>query len=180
MGSLNGIIPIKGCTNLKAIYDRSCLERHLDMDKYNDFRQALTFVLKWEGGYVNDPDDPGGETKWGISKHAHPELDIYNLTPEQCARIYVDDYWMPAGCDGMDFPLNVVVFDTAVNVGVNRAVQWARGSTNADEYLDKKKAYYVGLVNSNPVMRKYLRGWLNRLNDLKKFIEINHTESTSK
>ena len=40
------------------------------------FERAIDKTLAWEGGYVNDPKDPGGETKYGISKRAHPDVDI--------------------------------------------------------------------------------------------------------
>lgn len=142
------------------------------MTNYNDFRAALQFVLKWEGGYVNDPKDPGGETKWGISKKAHPDIDIKNLTPEKAAEIYAQEYWDRAGCDGMVSPLNIAVFDTAVNCGVNRAVAWARSVKTAEEYLKLRKEYYIGLATKNPNLQKFLKGWLNRLNDLCKLVEV--------
>ncbi len=63
------------------------------------FDQALKFVLEREGGYVNDSSDPGGETKFGISKKAYPNLDIRNLTPELAGAIYKADYWGPSGCE---------------------------------------------------------------------------------
>ena len=46
-----------------------------------------------EGGYVNDPNDPGGETKYGISKRSYPSVDIRNLTKEQAKSIYFRDFW---------------------------------------------------------------------------------------
>lgn len=52
-------------------------------------------VLKHEGGYVNDPADAGGETKFGISKRSHPAVDIKALTVEDAKHIYLDDYWTP-------------------------------------------------------------------------------------
>ncbi len=54
-----------------------------------NFEGALKFTLSWKGGLVNDPNDPGGETKYGISKRAYPELDIANLTLEQAKGIYI-------------------------------------------------------------------------------------------
>lgn len=145
------------------------------MQELNNFRKSLAFVLKWEGGYVNDPDDPGGETKWGISKRNHPTLDIPNLTPEQAAKIYSDEYWDPAGCDSLPFPVCTAVFDTAVNLGVSRAVSWIKQSKDIKEFLDTRKRYYYSTINKNPPSIKYLRGWLNRLNDLQKFVDINMT-----
>ena len=47
------------------------------------FEQAVAMVFKHEGGYVNDPKDPGGETRWGISKRAYPDVDILRLTEDE-------------------------------------------------------------------------------------------------
>lgn len=49
----------------------------------SNFTKAMQFISKWEGEYSNDPFDPGGETKYGISKRAYPNLDIKNLTKEK-------------------------------------------------------------------------------------------------
>lgn len=70
-----------------------------------------------EGGYVNDPADPGGETKYGISKRSYPNLDIPNLTKAQAAQIYYTDYWLKEHCDAIPFPLCAYFFDTCVNQG---------------------------------------------------------------
>ena len=93
-----------------------------------DFAKALAFAIKWEvgstanGGYTNDPDDPGGETKYGISKRSYPHLDIAGLTIDQARDIYHYDYWMADGeqnsfCSELSWPLNAVHFDCVVNVG---------------------------------------------------------------
>ena len=55
------------------------------------FEDALDLVLKHEGGYVNHPKDPGGETNYGISKRAYPDLDIRHITEEEVASIYRKD-----------------------------------------------------------------------------------------
>lgn len=85
-----------------------------------DLVRALNIVCSdaIEGGYVNDPADPGGETKYGISKRAYPDEDIANLTPERAAEIYRPDYWDAAHCNDLPWPVNLVVFDGAVNQGV--------------------------------------------------------------
>ena len=57
------------------------------------FSDAIDTVLAQEGGYVNDPLDPGGETKWGISKRQYPDLDIKAITREEAVAIYKRDYW---------------------------------------------------------------------------------------
>lgn len=82
---------------------------------------AITFVLSYEGGYVNSPLDAGGETKYGISKRAYPSLDIATLTVEAASEIYKRDYWMPCHCAELPGPLAIAVFDCAVNQGVRTA-----------------------------------------------------------
>jgi hypothetical protein len=139
---------------------------------YNNFKKSLAFTLKWEGGYVDDPRDPGGETKWGISKRAYPDLDIRNLSADRAAQLYYDDYWTRSGCGGIDFPLCTCVFDTAVNCGVTRAVRWARDSCTPADFLGQRESFYIDRVKSNPKMQAYLKGWLNRLGDLRKFVQI--------
>ena len=57
------------------------------------FPAFINRILGHEGGYVNDPQDPGGETNWGISKRSYPGEDIKNLTLDQAAAIYRRDYW---------------------------------------------------------------------------------------
>jgi lysozyme family protein len=95
------------------------------------FTRAVSEVLAAEGGYVNDPRDPGGETLYGISKRAYPHLDIAALTQDDAIAIYYSDYWLKAGCD--KFPASVagVLFDAAVNQGVGRAVQMLQASVGA-------------------------------------------------
>jgi len=90
-------------------------------------RPAKGFVLPWETMwgkvlYTNDPADPGGETKYGISKRSYPALDIAALTEPGAIAIYFRDYWHEAGlhksfCNRFAWPLNVVHFDCCVNVG---------------------------------------------------------------
>ena len=73
------------------------------------------------GGYVQDPRDPGGETKYGISKRSYPRLDIRRLTREQAIEIYRRDFWAPMRCDQLSPMLAVAAFDCAVNQGKRAA-----------------------------------------------------------
>lgn len=68
-----------------------------------------------EGGYVNNPNDPGGETKYGISKRSYPEEDIPNLTLERAKELYFRDFWAPSGGDRLPPELRYEMFDLAVN-----------------------------------------------------------------
>jgi hypothetical protein len=144
----------------------------MGLGELNYFKKSLEFTLKWEGGYVDDKDDPGGETKWGISKRAYPFEDIKNLTPERASELYYRDYWTQAGCGNIPFPLSAAVFDTAVNLGVKRAKDFLREAPTTGAYVEKRKLYYLALVKKNPALQKFLKGWLNRIGDLQKFIEL--------
>lgn len=150
-----------------------------------EFQRAIQFVLKHEcgvdkygklkDGYVNDPDDPGGETKFGISKRAYPGVNIRELTLLDALNIYYKDYWYVGKNE--KFPMNLVVFDTAVNMGTKKAAQWllaTKGDWKA--YLENRKQHYLAIVKSRPKSKKFLKGWMNRLNDLTKFIEIELTK----
>src|SRR5690606_21344731 len=82
------------------------------------FLRAVEVVLKHEGGYVHDPRDPGGETKYGISKRSYPELDIARLTREDAIAIYYRDWWQRYGYDRLqNDAIATKLLDMAVNMG---------------------------------------------------------------
>lgn len=130
-----------------------------------NFDRCMKFVLRWEGGYVNRPDDPGGETQFGISKRAFPMLDIKSLTEEEARDIYRTNYWLKAGCDKLEWPLCLVVFDTAVNMGVKRACLYILTADDWKEYIEMRREFYKALGVKKP---QFLKGWLNRCDDLEK------------
>jgi len=71
--------------------------------RYSDaFERAFTRHLDFEGGYVNDPMDPGGETKYGISKRYNPDVDVANLTVNGAKVIYYNKYWLPMRLDSLE------------------------------------------------------------------------------
>jgi len=137
-------------------------------NKKNEFDKAIKFILKWEGGYSNDSRDPGGETKFGISKRSYPELDISKLTLKQAKEIYYQNYWLKAGCQNMEYPLNLVVFDTAVNMGRRRAEElWEKSCGDWREFLLLRLHTY----SKFKLAKIYFRGWANRVLDLYKNIK---------
>lgn len=93
-----------------------------------NFDTAFEKLIGHEGGYSNDPHDPGGETKFGISKRAYPALDIRNLTLADAKAIYKRDYWDRAQCDRLPPELAFDVFDAAVNSGIGQAIRWLQRS----------------------------------------------------
>lgn len=101
------------------------------------FSHALAFVLAREGGYVNDPTDKGGETKYGISDKrdgladgktdvdgdGKPDTRIKDLTKEQAGQIYFRDYWYPSYCSQWPDGISLFVFDSAVQHSPKKAIQ---------------------------------------------------------
>ena len=152
------------------------------------FKEAVKVVLKHEGGYVNDPIDPGGETNMGISKKAYPDLNIKELTKEDAYGIYFRDYWKKAKCDKLPNNLQLIYFDMVVNMGKSRAVKilqeaiTAKGvptdidggigpqtiSNAGKSKLEEERLrayrlkYYVTLINKKPKLEKYYFGWYRR------------------
>ncbi len=133
----------------------------------DNFGLAIGFVFKWEGGYCNHPSDPGGETNYGISKRSYPELDIKNMTKAQAREIYKRDYWDKCECDLLVYPLDICVFNCAVNCGRGRAILFQNGAYNWQDYLMRQIAYYASLATA----KTFLRGWVNRTLDLWKMIK---------
>jgi lysozyme family protein len=88
------------------------------------YDEAFDRLIGHEGGYVNDPKDPGGETNWGISKRAYPQLDIRALTRDDARRIYRADFWDRVHGDEMYDGVAFQTFDFAVNSGIETAVRY--------------------------------------------------------
>jgi lysozyme family protein len=144
----------------------------------SNFLKALTFTLKWEGGFTANPDDPGnwtggnvgvGElkgTKWGISAASFPSLDIENLTIQEAASIYHEQYWEAISGDSRPYPEALVVFDFAVNSGVSRALAWWERGPNVRDYLAARLEFLASLSTFNT----FGRGWVRRVNDLTRHI----------
>jgi len=87
-----------------------------------DFEKAIQIVLKNEGGYSNNPSDPGKETNFGISRKQYPRLDIRGLTINKAREIYFYDYWIPSKAGYLPDKLRLIYFDMAVLHGIRAAV----------------------------------------------------------
>lgn len=157
-------------------------------DRFMDFFHRL---MKYEGGYANDPDDAGGETKYGISKRAYPNEDIANLTEVRAMEIYHADYYSKLRISEMkDDRVAWQIFDFGVNAGISRAARMVQrivgsypdgviGKTTI-AYINRYKGefplyimyrserlkYYLGLTDKNQRLIKYLKGWIFRTYEL--------------
>ena len=81
-------------------------------------------ILGHEGGYVNNPNDPGGETKWGISKRSYPTLVIKSLSREDAIEIYRRDFWNRVEGESLPPALAYQALDAAINSGIGNAVRF--------------------------------------------------------
>lgn len=147
------------------------------------FDKVIDFVLTHEGGatITEDPMDPGGLTKYGISQRAHPLLNIRMLTEEAARQIYREDYWNKIRGDELPPALAVVVFDCAVNQGPHAAIRILQQAVgvNDDGILGPKTLAAASAAGSmvlaelvarrmvayglNPKFTRYGLGWSRRL-----------------
>ena len=155
----------------------------------NNFETAVNLTLEKEGILSDHKDDAGGLTKYGISQAAYPGLDIASLTKADAIAIYKRDYWNKAQCEEIPYPLDIMLFDTAVNHGVTKAVKilqeslgiTADGVIGQETRAAARKAgnsiYTVFMINrlyayteakSWPTFRE---GWKNRLVQLAKEVD---------
>lgn len=158
------------------------------------FDKAFSHTMQFEGGYVHDRNDPGGETKYGISKRQFPRLNIKDLSIAQAKDIYYDHYWKNYfWSDLKDYDrVAMKLFDMGVNMGpgtatilFKRAIVGLSGTTlpggrrsSLTEALRRLKQYredavldslvevmldrYKRIIERNPRMGRYRRGWFRR------------------
>lgn len=145
------------------------------------FNTALSFVLSCEGGYVNHPNDIGGETNFGITTKTYldyrksknlPPRSVKFISDEEIKEIYYKKYYVASGANNIkDFKLALVHFDTAVNMGISRANNFLTLSkTNVDSYMCLRKEKYLEFAKV-PSQKVFLKGWLNRLCRLENYIK---------
>jgi lysozyme family protein len=129
------------------------------------FDDAIKVILRHEGGYVNDPDDLGGETNFGITKRRYPDLDIKNLTKERAIELYRRDFWNRYGMDKFPESVRLAHFDMTVNAGPGnstRVLQRALIQCGQNVYTIQRVVYYFKIVVSRPKNAKFFYGWIRR------------------
>ena len=156
----------------------------------HNWDEALRHILKYEGGYVNHPADPGGMTNLGVTKRVWEEwigkpateADMRALTPEMVGSLYKTRYWDAVRADDLPSGVDLCVFDCAVNAGVGRAskfLQQAVGVT-ADGQIGPKTVEATTAKPADEIVAKFCdlreahykslttfatfgKGWMNRL-----------------
>ena len=165
--------------------------------------EALKFTLKWEGGYTNDPLDPGGPTNFGIIQSRYDEYrtdeklskqPVKLITKKEYTEIYDKYYWKPVRAQWVTAPLGLVLFDTAVNLGVGGCIarlqsslkipvtsKWTQAISDSIHTSDQvaialnicnlRIAKRYARVRQRSDQKRFLKGWLNRDNDLIKAVK---------
>ena len=157
----------------------------------NNLESSLKAILHHEGGYVNHPKDPGGETNLGVTKRVYEEYggkkDMKDLVVADVAPIYIDRYWGKMKCYDLPSGLDLCVFDFGVNAGPGRAAKFLQRmiGTTVDggigpntiraaknlkdwELQVERSGFYWNLVfdGSRYTKRtsqvKFIRGWIRR------------------
>ena len=161
----------------------------------NNWEKSLALVLKSEGGYVNNPADPGGMTNLGVTKavweewvgHPVDEKIMRELTPERVAPLYKRKYWDACNCDNLPLGIDYLVFDFAVNAGVGRSaktLQTAIGcvpdgaigpntmaainKADPKSLIDKFSTAKTNFYQSLKTFSVFGKGWLRRVDETKK------------
>jgi lysozyme family protein len=153
-----------------------------------NFEECLELVLKAEGGWVNHPSDPGGETNLGVTKRVweeyvgHPVESLKKLTKEDVAPLYEQKYWRPCYGEVLPRGLDFAVFSFGVNAGPGRSVKLlqqtigcvpdgvigpatrglisnSNSATLIAKFSEARREYYKSL-KTFPIFGK---GWLNRV-----------------
>lgn len=154
------------------------------------FQECLEFVLKWEGGKDDDPDDRGGRTAFGITQAEYDSWrrangiatqDVWSISQIEVRSIYFANYWQVMNCDNHTAPFDLCVFDAAVNNGVGKAKVWrlkakaiwyVSGAGDIKKlckiFLDLRESFYRSIAKGTQA--KFLRGWLNRVADLRRVV----------
>jgi lysozyme family protein len=134
----------------------------------DEFDQYTDQIIKFEGGYTNDKNDKGGETKYGIAKAFYPKLDIKNLTIAQAKDIYFRDYWLKNGCDKIDRRLRFLYYDSCVTPGPSwslknlKALGGDASKITPKNWTNARWAYYQSRIALDPTQADFREGWYNR------------------
>ena len=162
-----------------------------------DFLAAQAFVLAIEGAPSDDEYDKGGYTKHGISetffntvKHHAAKKNVKDITFMEAMDILYENFWLVCQCDKLPRGIDLVVYDTAVHCGMLRAIKylqkalglpqdgklsdkviahacWAVPGDVIDVILKERTKLYHRKVASDARQKKFLKGWLARLDKLK-------------
>ena len=158
------------------------------------FDDAMAFVLAREGGFSNNPADRGRATNFGITQATYDAWrvrigqrtqPVRIISRGEAREVYMALYWMPMHCPDLCPPLDLIMFDSAVQHGVAGATKLlqralaitedgifgpqtlrAARNTVAELVMSERRAYYGQIIRNDPTQEKFRVGWYNRLTAL--------------
>jgi lysozyme family protein len=160
---------------------------------FSNFDKSLAAVLVHEGGYVNNPKDPGGMTNLGCTKttweqhcgHTVDEKAMRALTPSDVGPLYRQKYWNKICADDLPTGVDYVVFDAAINSGPGRAAKWLQACINtyadgiigdktiqavrnkdAKELINDYCAYRLAYLKMLQTWQTFGKGWERRVKEV--------------
>ncbi|MGA7326688.1 MAG: glycosyl hydrolase 108 family protein [Rhodomicrobium sp.] len=143
-----------------------------------NFERCLAVTLKWEGGYSNHPDDPGGPTMKGITQREYDAWrkrqgkrgrPVRQIGDDEVETIYRENYWDAMHCEGFPLGTDLCVFDAAVNSGVGRAQEWCDQAQGIDQLCDARLAY---LQRLGRLWRVFGAGWRRRVDGIRRTAQL--------
>lgn len=143
----------------------------------SNFEACFAETMKWEGSaYVDNPHDPGGPTKWGVTittlsqelGRRATELDVRNLTVGVALQIARKRYWNVIGGDTLPPGVDMEAFDICYNSGPGTALRWMRQTAmySPTEQIRRLHALRMGFWHRLRIWVRFGRGWTNREKDV--------------
>ena len=155
-----------------------------------NFEASLDFLLKSEGGFVNDPKDPGGMTNLGVTSKVWSEFkgrptsekEMRSLDKDDVTPLYEKKYWDACKCDDLPSGIDYLVFDFAVNAGPGRAIKTLQKAIgvpedgdigpvtlqnvdvmNKNELISRFSTAKIEYYEELPTFQEFGKGWLERV-----------------
>jgi lysozyme family protein len=171
------------------------------------FDCSMAFVLKAEGGYVDNPADPGGATNMGITLRALSDWrgtavtknDVLHLSTDEAEAILGARYWNSTHCGQMPPGVDLMLFDCAVNTGVSRAAKMLQAIAAVDQdgsigpitladvakfpaldTIERMANLRATFYRSLPTFKTFGHGWLNRVASVQAIASILATSPPTK
>jgi lysozyme family protein len=160
----------------------------------SNFKQALEYLVKSEGGYVDNPKDPGGRTNLGVTQKVWEswvgresnEKEMRALTKTDVEPLYKRKYWDACRCDDLPTGLDYLVFDFAVNAGVGRSAKTLQSCVGVSvdgqignqtieaikkiapsDLIERFSEAKINFYKSLVTFPTFGKGWLNRVEEVK-------------
>ena len=136
--------------------------------------KAIEIVLRNEDATLSGEitNDAGGRTRWGIAEKYNPEAWRDGPpTLEQAKEVYLNSYWIPGGCDSLQYPMDIAMFDACVNPGIGAAQILLKNNPTLGSFMRARIRWYCKQTLKHPNLLQNLPGWTLRCLNLWRELE---------